>query len=343
MSKRNFFFGNASGKIGELVMYRAGGEQRARTYVAKIKNPKTAAQAKNRISMLNLATTYRLYRPILAESFPTRPTNQSGYNAFVSANKNPNTPAILSENAQAGLIVPYGMTMAKGNLVQFGRVGGIAIGSKVSVGLNVTPFVTSELAALISSGSSVVFDTIEKLNTLRQALGLPQNVVFSVLRADYADEGFEPSYGRSIIAEGLIPLAEHRLVLRKESNDYFLTINAIDDSEVMGTFIISYRDGNGVLQVTNSVMDIADADKSMAEQWMPGGEVYEQLLALFTASSSTLSADSVTASNSGSGSGGSGGGSNGGGSGSGGGTTPPAGGGNDDDDNTNDDGGADFD
>lgn len=294
MSKRNFFFGNASGKIGEVVMYRAGGEQRARTYVAKIKNPKTGAQAKNRISMLNLATTYRLYRPILAESFPTRPTKQSGYNAFVSANKNPNTPAILPENAQAGLIVPYGMTMAKGNLVQFGRVSAIEVGTKVSVGINITPFANEALSALIGSAQTVTLDTVEKLETVRSAMGLPQNVVFSVLRADYMDEGFEPSYGRSVPAENLIPLAEHRVALRKESDNYYLTVNVIDDAEVMATLIISYRDGNGVLQCTNSVMDIASADKSIAEDWLPGGFVYDQLLAQFTASQSVLSADGTT-------------------------------------------------
>lgn len=294
MSKRNFFFGNASGKIGEVVMYRAGGEQRARTYVAKIKNPKTGAQAKNRISMLNLATTYRLYRPILAESFPARPTKQSGYNAFVSANKNPNTPAILPENAQAGLIVPYGMTMAKGNLVQFGRVSAIEVGTAVSVGINITPYASTALSTLMGSAQAVELDTVEKLETVRSAMGLPQNVVFSVLRADYMDEGFEPSYGRSVPAENLIPLAEHRVVLRKVDNSYYLTVNVIDDAEVMATLIISYRDGNGVLQCTNSVMDIASADKSIAEDWLPGGFVYDQLLAQFTASQSVLSADGTT-------------------------------------------------
>lgn len=37
MSKRSLFWGQAAGKLGEAVYYRAGGEQRTRTYVAKIK------------------------------------------------------------------------------------------------------------------------------------------------------------------------------------------------------------------------------------------------------------------------------------------------------------------
>ena len=39
MSKGSLFWANASGKLGEVVQYRAGGEQRARAYVRKIKNP----------------------------------------------------------------------------------------------------------------------------------------------------------------------------------------------------------------------------------------------------------------------------------------------------------------
>ena len=38
MSKGSLFWGNARGRLGQSVFYRAGGEQRNRTYVAKIKN-----------------------------------------------------------------------------------------------------------------------------------------------------------------------------------------------------------------------------------------------------------------------------------------------------------------
>lgn len=37
MSKRSLFWGKGSGKLGEAVFYRAGGEQRTRTYVKTVK------------------------------------------------------------------------------------------------------------------------------------------------------------------------------------------------------------------------------------------------------------------------------------------------------------------
>mgnify|MGYP007050596991 CR=1 FL=1 len=49
MSKRSLFWGNASGKLGEAVFYRAGGEQRTRTWIPKIKNPKNAITGREQI------------------------------------------------------------------------------------------------------------------------------------------------------------------------------------------------------------------------------------------------------------------------------------------------------
>lgn len=116
MAKGSQFWGNASGKLGQQVLYRAGGEQRARMYVAKIKNPKTRAQMANRILMNNMVSMFRSMRPILSQSFPTRKSNQSGFNAFVSANKNVNMFAIDKEMLEAGCCVPYDMVISKGTM-----------------------------------------------------------------------------------------------------------------------------------------------------------------------------------------------------------------------------------
>lgn len=116
MSKGSEFWGNASGKLGQQVLYRAGGEQRARMYVDKIKNPKSYAQMANRLLMNNVVSAFRVLKPLLKETFPTRKTNQSAFNAFVQANKNVNRFYIGKEEMEAGACVPYGLTIARGNL-----------------------------------------------------------------------------------------------------------------------------------------------------------------------------------------------------------------------------------
>lgn len=116
MSKGSEFWGVASGKLGQQVLYRAGGEQRARAYVAKIKNPKTMAQMKNRILMNNVVSAFHAMKPLLQASFPNRKSNQSAFNAFVQANKQKNQYYISKEDVEHTACVPYGMQIAKGNV-----------------------------------------------------------------------------------------------------------------------------------------------------------------------------------------------------------------------------------
>lgn len=116
MSKRSLFWGQASGKLGEAVFYRAGGEQRTRTYVKNVKNPKSLAQMKNRILMNNVVSAFRSMKPILSVSFPMKADNQSGFNAFVKANKNIVPYAISKEDVQYGGCMPYRMFVSQGDI-----------------------------------------------------------------------------------------------------------------------------------------------------------------------------------------------------------------------------------
>ena len=115
MTKRNFLLGTSAGKLGDMVFYRSGGEQRTRTRVVP-KNPKTIAQMTNRLSMLNLTSMFRSLKPILESSFPTKKSNQSAYNAFVSANKASKPYYIRKADLEEGYVVPFGIAISKGNM-----------------------------------------------------------------------------------------------------------------------------------------------------------------------------------------------------------------------------------
>lgn len=86
MSKRSLFWGHASGKLGEAVYYRAGGEQRTRAYVAKIKNPKTRAQALQRTKFNNMVAVFRGVSVFINSLFKAEKSSQSPFNAFVKRN-----------------------------------------------------------------------------------------------------------------------------------------------------------------------------------------------------------------------------------------------------------------
>lgn len=86
MSKRSLFWGQASGKLGEAVYYRAGGEQRTRAYVRKIKNPKTRAQALQRTKFNNMVAVFRGTSVFVKSLFKAGKSSQSSFNAFVKRN-----------------------------------------------------------------------------------------------------------------------------------------------------------------------------------------------------------------------------------------------------------------
>lgn len=86
MSKRSLFWGQASGKLGEAVYYRASGEQRTRAYVRKIKNPKTRAQALQRTKFNNMVAVFRGTSVFVKSLFKAEKSSQSPFNAFVKRN-----------------------------------------------------------------------------------------------------------------------------------------------------------------------------------------------------------------------------------------------------------------
>lgn len=105
MSKRSLFWGQASGKLGEAVYYRAGGEQRTRTYVARIKNPKSRAQALQRTKFNNMVAVFRGTSVFVKSLFKPEKSSQSPFNAFVKRN------------------FPLCLTVADKEMIEFGEGG----------------------------------------------------------------------------------------------------------------------------------------------------------------------------------------------------------------------------
>lgn len=115
MVKRSLFWGQASGKLGEAVYYRAGGEQRTRTYLKNIKNPKTQAQAIQRARLNNLTACFRGASTFLRSFFRAPKANQSAFNAFVAANSQANVYVADDTMIKTQEGIPLGLLFANGN------------------------------------------------------------------------------------------------------------------------------------------------------------------------------------------------------------------------------------
>lgn len=301
MSKGSLFWGNARGRLGQSVFYRSGGEQRNRTYVAKIKNPRTRAQMKNRLSMSNFANIFRAYQPILQESFIGRPIKESGFNAFTKANKSASSAILIAEGKDLGLGVPLFMQVSKGTITNHGVFGAHQfvngtskenyIGYKIdAVGTEREQYNQAAIAKILGSQKKAVISTTEAVNYLFQAFGLPTDAVISVLWARYADVGFEMginSYSLSQISVSNSEFALHLMDSNSDSYGIGANLGTMATDEYQCAVVISYK-VNGKLNCTSARITSVGDNKAFSKIFMEGGETYEEELAQFSTGSALV-------------------------------------------------------
>lgn len=311
MSKRSLFWGNASGKLGEAVFYRAGGEQRTRTYVQKIKNPKTLAQMVNRVSMKNLSSFYRAAQELLRHSFSNRKANQSGFNAFVQASKNAQSAAISVSSAARGLSVPVGLAISRGNLALGGAqfIGTGNLGS--ASGEAARGLVVLRIASMESGPDTPVFVSASNAAELQQSITdlsaasgfvwnpeLVGDLTVGIIISEYDDDGFVPavrkirlsidSVSHAITAfEGdFTPAAYDTGIMglyRATNGDIYLAVAIAENEDGgngcwFGGAFLAKRDANGSLITSNANMQFVGGSEDYVNQFLPDGEIYDQVL-----------------------------------------------------------------
>lgn len=275
MSKGSLFWANASGKLGESVFYRAGGEQRNRTYVKNIKNPKTKAQMSNRIQMLNLTAIFKELADILRVSFPNRPAKESGFNAFVKANKSATGSVNTGENLDKGIVAPYKYFISKGDLI-------VAQPSVIT---------TKDNKKVYGYQMSDGRDKDENSNTwfglLVKDLGLPEGTKVTIVKGRYVDEGWKLGYAifdsAFVAAPPVLKGEPVTVTLESVGEDFTGNVLSFGESleENLLAIIFSYTDANGKLKVNTAQLRAMTNDgvSSHAEDYIgPDGFVYQQVL-----------------------------------------------------------------
>lgn len=307
MSKGSLFWGNASGKLGESVFYRAKGEQRNRTYVKNIANPRTEAQAVNRISMANFSAVFRAYKELFRVSFPNKANNQSGFNAFVKENKTATSPALPKSGLEAGLFVARDMVFSKGSISHPSALkvrpitaesgNDACLGYMFSVLDYQGNAAFDALFAEVGEGANhVVLQDATMLGHAFDLMGLPQDAVITIPYALYADEGYEGGIVK-VTREGVTSGTE--LVQFCMCFDYqdgtaptpsviHLGVYATGyTDEVMSALIISHKVEDKV-QVTTSRMLSMGSNLELSNQFYPNGELYAEVLAEYAPSAESI-------------------------------------------------------
>lgn len=127
--KRNLLLGTASGKLGDMVLYRTGGEQRARAYVKTVTNRQTDAQLTNRVLLSTVSRAYSTLKMITNHSFQGKTYGAQNQQEFQSLNiellrnyyENDNDAiGFASKDIRAMIVNPY--QISDGSLPSIGGI-----------------------------------------------------------------------------------------------------------------------------------------------------------------------------------------------------------------------------
>lgn len=165
MSKGSLFFGNASGKLGQVVLSTVKGQQIARAWQPKVANPKTSQQQLQRAKFANSVKFFkRAQQNLFKFAFEDKRKNESDYNAFMRHNVV--SSAVLDRSVYDNFNYP---ALADNWLLSYGSLGEINadndIASKEYVQLLTLPLGTGEIANLtIASASQAFVDNYKAMN-----------------------------------------------------------------------------------------------------------------------------------------------------------------------------------
>lgn len=244
MSKDSLYWGKASGKLGETVLYTSGGQQRARKYVSKIANPKSPAQMVQRLKMANIVSAYQGLVAVTQVAFPNKSAVQSGWNRFAQLNASKNLAIIDKAMKDSNVCVPAGFTFSEGNINFDTTLQAFSIKDKK---LTKAGTATGKLSGLwlanVDFGTAIVTDADGAAHTLKEDIELAGVDIISVSSAKIgstARSGLD--YLKAALAASGVPSKAKVTVLRAHYNDdayklaaLTLATEAGQDAPVVGT------------------------------------------------------------------------------------------------------------
>lgn len=157
MSKGSLFFGNASGKLGQVVLSTVKGQQIARAWQPRVSNPRTNQQQLQRAKFANAVKFFRRAQQNLFKfAFEDKRKNESDYNAFMRHNVV--SSAVLDRSVYDNFNYP---AFANDWILSYGSLGEISAenepSDKESLRMLSLPLGTGEPANLTIASASQAF------------------------------------------------------------------------------------------------------------------------------------------------------------------------------------------
>lgn len=244
MSKDSLYWGKASGKLGETVLYTSGGQQRARKYVSKIANPKSPAQMVQRLKMANIVSAYQGLVAVTQVAFPNKSAVQSGWNRFAQLNATKNLAIIDKAMKDSNVCVPAGFTFSEGNINFDTTLQAFSIANKkLTKGGTATGKLSGLWLANVDFGTAIVTDADGTAHTLKEDIELAGVDIIPVSSAKISTTSRTGiDYLKAALAASGVPSKAKVTVLRAHYNDDAYKLSALtlateagQDAPIVGT------------------------------------------------------------------------------------------------------------
>lgn len=229
MSKDSLYWGKASGKLGETVLYTSGGQQRARKYVSKIANPKSPAQMVQRLKMANIVSAYQGLVAVTQVAFPNKSAVQSGWNRFAQLNASKNLAIIDKPMKDSNVCIPAGFTFSEGNINFDTTLQAFSIsGKKLTKGGTATGKLSGLWLANVDFGTAVITDADGTAHTLKEDIELAGVDILPVSSAKISTTSRTGiDYLKAALAASGVPSKAKVTVLRAHYNDEAYKLSAL--------------------------------------------------------------------------------------------------------------------
>lgn len=270
MSKGNMLLGHARGKLGDLVFYRANGNQVTRAKAASVKNPKTTLQTIQRMIFGTVSEAYKRMKSICDHSFEGVQYGQKSMSKFMSENLKrlrAYYPTSADPSAYAEIDPVNGMAFAlKGNGASAGTGLIIAMGSVPSV-----PIVTTAAGVFDGFGEEfnsapTIQDVMDALNarvgdqiTLCALVDLGTGYEFQksryVINADATAEQLAVAWDKTGAADAFDPVKTQVGILQLNcaANSQAVPETSVGDIVAVGC-ILSRKSESGAWLRSNTIM-----------------------------------------------------------------------------------------
>lgn len=156
MAKGNPILGYARGKIGDIVLYRSGGEQISRARNRHPRNPRSNAQQYQRAIMATVMQAYAAGRVIFDHSFQGRAVGAENQRRFLTLNTK-----LLRSQIAADIDGAVAVASQVGRVVAPGAVSPVPAQLQVSEGSLVNPF--SSIMPAAASETETVAEYVARI------------------------------------------------------------------------------------------------------------------------------------------------------------------------------------